>query len=104
VGRSFVAGAQLAPLNPALGEYFRVEEGVLVMEVVEGTPAQEAGLVAGDVIVRVGSQDVSSLEDLRFGLGYVQGPLTVRVIRKGEALELRFFEKKEPRWREPREE
>ncbi len=104
VGQSFVAGAQLAPLNPALGEYFRVEEGVLVMEVVEGTPAQEAGLAAGDVIVGVGSQEVSSLEDLRFGLGYLQGPLTVRVIRKGEPLELRFFEKKEPRWREPREE
>lgn len=90
IGQSFVAGAQLAPLNPSLGEYFGTEEGVLVMEVVEGTPAQEWGLQAGDVIVRAGDQEVSSLEDLRFSLGYLEGRLRVRIIRKGKPLQLVF--------------
>lgn len=90
IGQSFVAGAQLAALNPSLGEYFGTEEGVLVMEVVEGTPAQEWGLQAGDVIVRAGDQEVSSLDDLRFSLGYLEGTLRVRVIRKGKPLQLVF--------------
>jgi membrane-associated protease RseP (regulator of RpoE activity) len=84
VGQSFVAGAQLTPLNPGLAEYFRgVEEGVLVMEVLDGTPAAEAGMLAGDVIVRVGSENISSLDELRFSIGYFERPLTLRVIRKG---------------------
>ena len=83
VGQSFVAGAQLTPLNPGLAEYFSVDEGVLVMEVLDGTPAAEAGMLAGDVIVRVGSENISSLDGLRFSIGYFERPLTLRVIRKG---------------------
>ena len=83
VGQSFVAGAQLTPLNPALAEYFQVEEGVLVTEVLDGTPAAKAGMLAGDVIVRVGTENVSSLDNLRFAIGYFERPLRLRVIRKG---------------------
>jgi C-terminal processing protease CtpA/Prc len=88
VGQSFVAGAQLTPLNPALGEYFKVDQGVLVTEVLEGTPADNAGLQAGDVIVRVGSEEVASLEDLRFAVAYLDRPLRFRVIRKGNPVEI----------------
>jgi membrane-associated protease RseP (regulator of RpoE activity) len=88
VGQNFVAGAQLTPLNPALAEYFGVDRGVLVTEVLDGTPAHEAGVLAGDVIVRVGTQQVSSLKDLRFGIGYFERPLRLRVIRKGSPLEI----------------
>ena len=88
VGQSFVAGAQLTPLNEGLAEYFQVDGGVLVTEVLDGTPASEAGILAGDVIIRVGTEDVSSLNDLRFGIGYFERPLRLRVIRKGSPLEL----------------
>jgi membrane-associated protease RseP (regulator of RpoE activity) len=88
VGQNFVAGAQLTPLNSTLAEYFQVDEGVLVTEVLDGTPAFEAGLVAGDVIVRVGGEEVTSLSDLRFGIGYFDRPLKLRVIRKGDAMEI----------------
>lgn len=88
VGQSFVAGAQLTPLNPTLAEYFHVEEGVLVTEVLEGTPAAQAGMQSGDVIVRVGSETVSSLDDLRFAVGYLGRPLRIRVVRKGSPMEI----------------
>jgi S1-C subfamily serine protease len=87
-GQSFVAGAQLQSLNPDLATYFNVEEGVLVTEVLEGTPAAEAGLTSGDVIVQVGGEPVASLEDLRFGIGYFERPLRLRVIRKGEPVSI----------------
>lgn len=87
-GQSFVAGAQLQPLNPDLAGYFQVEDGLLVTEVLEGTPAFEAGLVAGDVITRVGGERVASLNDLRFGVGYLERPLRLQIIRKGEPMEI----------------
>jgi hypothetical protein len=87
-GQSFVAGAQLQTLNPDLASYFQVDRGVLVTEVLEGTPADEAGLLSGDVITQVGGERVSSLNDLRFGIGYFERPLRLRVVRKGAPLEI----------------
>jgi membrane-associated protease RseP (regulator of RpoE activity) len=87
-GQSFVAGAQLQTLNPDLASYFQVDHGVLVTEVLEGTPAEEAGLLSGDVITQVGGERVSSLNDLRFGIGYFERPLRLRVVRKGAPLEI----------------
>jgi S1-C subfamily serine protease len=87
-GQSFVAGAQLQTLNPDLASYFKVEEGVLVTEILEDTPAAQAGLRSGDVIVRVGGEAVTSVDDLRFGIGYFERPLRLRVVRKGESVEI----------------
>jgi len=87
-GQSFVAGAQLQTLNPDLASYFQVDRGVLVTEVLEGTPADEAGLLSGDVITQVGGERVSSLDDLRFGIGYFERPLRLRVVRKGAPMEI----------------
>jgi hypothetical protein len=87
-GQSFVAGAKLQSLNPDLAGYFQVDEGVLVTEVLEGTPAARAGIMAGDVIVGVGGERVASLEDFRFGVGYFERPIRLRVIRKGNPVEI----------------
>ena len=87
-GQSFVAGAQLQPLNKDLAPYFQVDEGVLVTEVLEGTPAFQAGLLAGDVIIKVGGERVSSLKDFRFGVGYLERPLRLQVIRKGDQVQI----------------
>ncbi len=57
-------------LTRQLAEYFGVKQGkgVLVREVVAGSAAEKAGLKAGDVIVRVESTDVGSVEDFRRAL------------------------------------
>ncbi len=88
LGQSFVLGAQLQALNPDLAQYFPVDRGILVTQVVEGTPAAEAGFRGGDVIVRVGADEVASLEDLRFFLESLPGPLRREVVRKGETVTL----------------
>ena len=43
---------------------FRVDRGVLVTEVEDGGPADEAGLEKGDLIVAYGSAPVSTIDDL----------------------------------------
>jgi hypothetical protein len=88
VGQSFFLGAQIAPLNPQLAEYFPVDEGVFVVQVVEGSPAAKAGLQGGDIIVNVAGEDVNSLSDLRFSLSAFEGPIQIRVIRKGDPVQI----------------
>ena len=89
-GRDRVAGARVTPLNPGLSEYFGTARGVLVVEVATGTPAEEAGLRPGDVLLRVGGAEVNDLEALRRAVGAAPGsqPIALVVLRKGVRLPL----------------
>ncbi len=58
-------GIQPAPLTAEIAEQLGVRRstGVVVNAVIPGTPAARAGLRPGDVIVRVGSNDVPTVEE-----------------------------------------
>jgi serine protease Do len=58
--RSPMLGVDSEPLFGQLAVYFGVSEAVLVRAVVPGSPAEKAGLKAGDVIMRVGKQTVTT--------------------------------------------
>lgn len=45
-----------------------VDEGVAVIEVVDGSPADKAGLKKGDIIVKLGNEEVNGLADFRYEL------------------------------------
>jgi membrane-associated protease RseP (regulator of RpoE activity) len=91
-GRHVVAGAQMIELNPGLADYLDVEDGgVFVVEVIEGSPAHDAGLRAGDVIVRMNERPVRSLADVRAELnvsGRAESATSVDVSRRDERLQL----------------
>jgi S1-C subfamily serine protease len=57
-------GATVTPMSDQLAAYFGVKQGILVTEVASGSPAEAAGMKAGDVILSVGGRDVSSPEDV----------------------------------------
>lgn len=89
LGADYVAGARMVDLNPALAEYFAVERGVLAVEVLDGSPAADAGLLPGDVIVAVGNREIGSVEELRVAmLDRRDEELQLRVIRKGETVRI----------------
>ncbi len=80
-------GVELQDLNPDLGAYFDRPngEGVLVTRVLDDTPAQRAGLKAGDVILEIGGRSVGNAEGLRRELDRVDsGPVRVTLLRRGE--------------------
>jgi len=43
--------------------YVEIEEGVMVTEVIDFTPAQKSGVQAGDIIIKVDGVDVSTMEN-----------------------------------------
>lgn len=78
-------GVRVEGLNPDLGSYFSVPDGkgVLVVEVMKDTPAEKAGLKAGDVITRVGDRPVFDAMDLVKALGTDAGKVSLGIVRKG---------------------
>lgn len=89
LGQNRAAGAQVVGLAPELAEYFHVDGGVLVVDVPEGTPAAEAGVLPGDVITAVDNAAVNSIEQLRLGLSRPGGePLRLTLVRKGGIVEV----------------
>lgn len=81
-------GVRIQELNEDLAPYFKVEEysGVLISEVTEDSPAEEAGLKAGDVITKIDDEEISDPEDLIEALNeYDEGDvITVEYVRKGK--------------------
>jgi membrane-associated protease RseP (regulator of RpoE activity) len=87
VGDRGVAGAEVTSLEPELAEYFRgVSDGLLVLRVSTGTPADRAGLRPGDVITAGDGRPVASVDDLRRALSRPDdSPVELRVVRQGRS-------------------
>ena len=60
-------GVHLYDLDAELADYFGTEEdgGALILSVVEGSPADEAGLRSGDVIVEMDEETILCADDVR---------------------------------------
>jgi serine protease Do len=82
-------------LTPQLASYFGVAQGkgVLVMEVQAGSPAEKAGLRAGDSIIRFGSTEVDSLADLQTAISKAppQQAAELTIVRNHRQKELKIF-------------
>jgi serine protease Do len=87
-------GIEYQEVAGQLAEYFKVQgkRGVLVVSVAPEMPAAKAGVKAGDVLVRLGAQELSSGEDLRQAVAKATPgeELSVTVQRDGRPLELKL--------------
>jgi C-terminal processing protease CtpA/Prc len=80
-------GLRVIEMSEQLAKYFSApdNEGVLVEEVTNNSPAANAGFQAGDVILRAGKRTVDNVEDIRHELRkHDEGDkLEFEVLRKG---------------------
>ena len=77
-------GAMLEVMGPQLAQFFGVQggTGLLVRSVVTNSPAEKAGLHAGDVVVRANAQAVTSMGEWARTIKEAKGrPVTVVVLR-----------------------
>lgn len=94
-------GIEAEDLSGQLGAYFGApgDMGVLVRGVREGSPAEKAGLKAGDVITQVDGKAVHTLAELREELRSEtdKKSVSIGVLRKGAAMNLSVaIEKPQP--------
>jgi S1-C subfamily serine protease len=85
-------GFTFQEISGQLARYFNVpgEEGLLVSSVQEGSPAEAAGLRAGDVILKVGGREVRGSDALRERVAEAEpgAELAVTVLRDGKTLDV----------------
>ncbi len=80
--RSPVLGVDAEPLFGQLAAFFGVSEGVLIRSVAQSSPAEKAGIKAGDVITRINKQTVATPAEITARLRAVNTPaVTVSIVR-----------------------
>jgi serine protease Do len=80
--RSSALGIDAEALDGQLAQYFGVKEGVLVRSVGKDSPAEKAGMKAGDVIVRVDDNRVATPADLSMHLRSLHGHSAAIVVMR----------------------
>ncbi len=91
IRRSYLGvGTQPARLPNALAQQLGQETGLLVVAVAPDSPAEQAGMFLGDIIVAFNGQPVRFIDDLLTALSDTQvgATATVRIVRGGQLREL----------------
>ncbi len=86
VRRGFL-GAQLQDLDPDLAGAFGIasRHGAVLVNIIEGSPAHQAGLQPGDVVIAANDKPVTNAADLRnqVGLKRIGEKVKLKVMREG---------------------
>jgi serine protease Do len=83
LGSSRRIGVTTATLGKQLADYFGVSHGVLVNSIERGSPAEKAGLRAGDVVTEVEGKQIEDASDLVRALGAKEeGEVMLTVVRE----------------------
>ncbi len=80
-------GVSLAPLTPQLAQQLGISggEGAVVVDVVQGGPADRAGLQRGDVVLEVNRRAVHRPEDVRDAVaGMKDGQMVLLRVKRGD--------------------
>jgi S1-C subfamily serine protease len=89
-----IAGAQVQRVKE-LSEYFDVDDGLLVLHVIPGTPAERAGLRPGDVIRRADNRTITTPTSLQRAMAASDSRgMELDIVRKGksQSVELKWDE------------
>jgi len=90
-GSRAMLGVQLVETTPELREHLggTDDAGVIVSKVLAGTPADQAGIQVGDLILSVNGDDVKNSRELRNGLHDKAGEtFDIEVVRDGQRRQL----------------
>jgi S1-C subfamily serine protease len=81
-------GTQPVPLAEAVAAQAGQTNGLMVISVEKDSPAEKGGLMQGDVLVGIGAQRVTGMEELQAALGpnTVGQSVSVKLVRGGQVM------------------
>ncbi len=91
--RSPFMGVKIANISPALADEMRLEasaEGVVVLDVAQGSMAQSLGFQRGDVIAQVNDEKIARTRDLDRVSKERQRMWRITIVRGGQSLSVTF--------------
>jgi Do/DeqQ family serine protease len=71
-GQNSFGGAKVAVLNPSIADAKGVDpflKGVIITQIGAGTPAQQSGLKAGDIVLEIDNEVINTIADIEKHLG-----------------------------------
>jgi Do/DeqQ family serine protease len=88
-GRSPFQGAKVSNISPALAEELRIDsssEGVIVIDIANGSAAQRLGFQPGDIVLSVNNQNVAKTRDLERATAQASNLWRITIKRGGQQL------------------
>ncbi len=86
-------GVNIQKIDPALAKKFGMERahGALVSSVMEGSAAEEAGIVKGDIILRFDGREIKEMRELPFIVAQSPTgvPIEITILRDGKEVSLK---------------
>ena len=80
-------GVRMMDMGDQLADYFNVSggKGALITEVLKDSPAETAGIKAGDVITGINDREIKNADGLRKAMGRLDegGDVSVKLVRDG---------------------
>ncbi len=85
-------GVVIQDITPDMAESLGIAEGVIIAQIMPGSPADKGGLRVGDVVVEVDGQRVSEVRELQFKIMRTEPgkEINLKVIREGKEISLRI--------------
>jgi bifunctional DNase/RNase len=88
-------GIRIQELTPSLASHFNFkgQKGVLVSEVISGSPSEASGIKAGDIITKVNSKELGIVQEFEeiFDRAKVGSSLQILLFRDGKFQEVNLF-------------
>jgi len=84
-------GIVIQEITPDIAEAIGVKEGILVAQVMKGSPADRAGLKVGDIIVALNGRKLEDVRDLQLSIMKTKPgtEVTLTIIREGKKKEIK---------------
>jgi Do/DeqQ family serine protease len=82
-------GAKVSNLSPALADALRLDpsvQGVVIIEVANGSPAQNLGFKRGDLVMSVNSAKIAKTADLQRATGQQSRRWSITIMRGGQQM------------------